>query len=139
MWMIELATKTTTAERTIGSHKDITGTIATSCSDWLEGPGERYQARRDELRSAVHPSTEGKEARPPRHYGHAPVPGSPTAKALEAVGVPNVVRPVACALVAVRVPVVGRVHAPFEKRSTWKLLVLAPLSTSAATKWKTTS
>jgi hypothetical protein len=27
MWRIELATKTTTAERRIGSHNDVTGTI----------------------------------------------------------------------------------------------------------------
>jgi hypothetical protein len=34
MWMIELAMNTATAERRMGSHKDITGTIATSFLSW---------------------------------------------------------------------------------------------------------
>src|SRR6266487_1980874 len=39
MWMIELATNTTTAETTIGSHRDITRTITTSYSDWPQWAG----------------------------------------------------------------------------------------------------
>ena len=63
-------------------------------------------------------------------------PGSPTAKSLEVTGVPNVVMPVACVLVDVRVPVVGLVQTALEKRWTMKLAVFAPTSRSPATKWK---
>jgi hypothetical protein len=35
MWMIELATKTITADSRIGSHNDMSGTIGTSSSGWL--------------------------------------------------------------------------------------------------------
>jgi hypothetical protein len=63
-------------------------------------------------------------------------PGSPTAKSLEVIGVPNVVMPVACVLVEVLVPVVGLVHAALENRWTMKLAVFAPPSRSPATKWK---
>src|SRR5919106_4835892 len=39
MWMMELATKTTTAESSIGSQRDVTGTMGTSWADEVSGGG----------------------------------------------------------------------------------------------------